>query len=340
MRAGALQFGDAVKKGQLLAVLWSRDLGEKKSELIDSLVQLDLDTATLERLEKLNRDGAIPEREYREAARAVEVDANSVARITRTLKMWRVDDAELQAVQDEAARLTESHAPTSGEGAGRWAKAEIRAALGGVLLEINVAAGDVVSPEDILFQVGDLVRLQMIAFAYEEELPHLEQMPKDHRNWEIRLPSSPNVPAQTGEIDQLGEVVDPVQHTVAVMGWVDNSKGLLRAGQFVSAVVHLPPPGNEASIPTTALIEKGGEKLIFVQQNSDPLFVQRRVSLSRLVGDQACIHIEPPPQSDPSVYGLKPGERVVSSGAVELQQALADLQAAQVTPSTSEQATP
>src|SRR5262249_42489168 len=30
-----LRFGDVVEKGQLLAVVWSKDLGEKKSELID-----------------------------------------------------------------------------------------------------------------------------------------------------------------------------------------------------------------------------------------------------------------------------------------------------------------
>ncbi len=33
-------FGQRVRKGQLLAVIWSRDLGEKKSDLIDSLSQL------------------------------------------------------------------------------------------------------------------------------------------------------------------------------------------------------------------------------------------------------------------------------------------------------------
>ena len=47
-----LQYGDPVKQGQTLAVMWSRDLGEKKSELIDSLVQFDLDTKTLQRLER------------------------------------------------------------------------------------------------------------------------------------------------------------------------------------------------------------------------------------------------------------------------------------------------
>ncbi|MCA9236521.1 MAG: efflux RND transporter periplasmic adaptor subunit [Planctomycetales bacterium] len=327
--ARTLQFGDPVKQGQLLAVVWSRELGEKKSELIDALVQFELDTTTLQRLEGLYREGSVPEREYREAARAVEVDANAVARVTRTLHMWRVGDEELAAVQNEAKRLIADRGAAPGEEAGGWARAEVRAALDGVLLEFNVAVGDVASIDDILFQVGDLGRLQVVAFAYEEDLPRLDRLPPEHRDWTVSVPAAPQLPAQMGAIDRLGRIVDPVQHTVAVMGWVDNAAGLLRGGQFVSAVVALPPPPGEAIIPATALIEKGGEKLVFVQQDAKPLFVQRRVALSRIVGKQACILIEPPLDAEPGVTGLKPGERVVASGAVELQQALADLQSAQ-----------
>jgi cobalt-zinc-cadmium efflux system membrane fusion protein len=122
------------------------------------------------------------------------------------------------------------------------------------------------------------------------------------------------------------------------MGWVDNAQGLLRAGQFVSAKVALPPPGNEVAIPATALIERGGEKLVFVQQDVDPVFVLRRVSLSRLVGDQACVHMTPPGGAD--ALGLQPGELVVTSGVVELQQSLTELQASQAGAPPSGQATP
>ena len=73
-----LKFGDAVTSGQLLAVVWSRELGEKKSELVDGYSQLHLDTETLNRLEKLYHDGTIPERQYRDQERAVENDRITV----------------------------------------------------------------------------------------------------------------------------------------------------------------------------------------------------------------------------------------------------------------------
>ena len=62
-------FGDSVRKDQLLAVVWSRELVEKKSELIDALSQLHLDTERLRRLEKLFQDGTLSERDYRDAQR-------------------------------------------------------------------------------------------------------------------------------------------------------------------------------------------------------------------------------------------------------------------------------
>src|SRR5262245_34771626 len=40
-----LRPGDFVKKGQRIAILWSKDLGEKKSELVNALSQLYLDQA-------------------------------------------------------------------------------------------------------------------------------------------------------------------------------------------------------------------------------------------------------------------------------------------------------
>ena len=44
-----LNFMDRVKKGQKLAQIWSKDLGEKKSELVDAMVHL--------RIDQLNRTG-------------------------------------------------------------------------------------------------------------------------------------------------------------------------------------------------------------------------------------------------------------------------------------------
>src|SRR5262249_2520492 len=67
-----LRYGDKVVHGQLLAVVWSKDLGEKKSELVDALSQEHLDRETLKQLEEAFQKGAISEARIREARRALQ----------------------------------------------------------------------------------------------------------------------------------------------------------------------------------------------------------------------------------------------------------------------------
>ena len=56
----AVCFGQRVRKGQLLAVIWSRDLGEKKSDLIDALSQLRVDEESLARVSKGAAEAPFP----------------------------------------------------------------------------------------------------------------------------------------------------------------------------------------------------------------------------------------------------------------------------------------
>ena len=325
-RSRPIRFGDFVRKDQLLAVVWSRELGEKKSELIDATSQLHLDSETLKRMEKLYQDGTISEREYRDAQRAVEAGRVAVARVLRTLQTWRVGEAEIKEIEAEAQRLIQGGTRVSDELVDKWARVEIRAALNGVVLECNAALGDIISVTDDLFKVADLTRLRVLAYAYEEDLPQLDSLPREQRRWTITIPADSSAAPQTGEIEQIGRIIDPTQHTALIMGWVDNTSGRLRAGQFITAAVQLPCPGNEVAIPASAVIEKGGETIVFVQTASDPIYAQRRVSLSRQKGETACVHIQPTDeQKRLGIAPLKPGEKVVVSGAVELQQSLTDL---------------
>ena len=124
-----VDFGATVQQGQLLAVIWSRDLGEKKSELVDSLSQQWADEATLARLTAVAQNGVISDRTLRDAERKVAADRIATARVVRTLETWRMPKKEIEAVRAEARRLSQR----GGQGrdreelAQRWARLEVRA---------------------------------------------------------------------------------------------------------------------------------------------------------------------------------------------------------------------
>ncbi len=325
-----LRFGDQVGKGQLLAVVWSKDLGEKKSEMIDALSRFKLDQETLKRLEKLFREGALPERSLREQERIVESDAIAVSRAERTLRAWRLSDEDLKLIRDEAERVHERRGQWDGDVKQSWARVEVRAAIDGTIVEKNIAVGDVVDTTLDLFKIANLEQLDVLAHIYEEDLPILEDLAASQRHWRILLKGDPNAAPLEGRFDQIGRIIDPNQHTALVMGWVDNRGGRLRVGQFVSAVVDLPPFPNEVAVPSSALVDDEGETYVFVQDDaSQSRFTMRHVVPVRRRDNNVYLVANPNSQQLEAGYeGVRSRERVIVSGSLELAQALRDLQSA------------
>ena len=212
--------------------------------------------------------------------------------------------------------------------------------MDGTIVEKNVAVGDFVNTELDLFKIADLKRLDVLAHVYEEDLPLIESLPQDQRHWTIRLTSEVNSSPLEGSFQRIGNLIDPAQHTALVMGWVDNSIGHLRAGQFISAQITLPPDPDEVMIPMSALVDQEGESRVFVETDSEKHeFTQRRVLPTRRRVQSVFVSSKPrglPGQ--PALDGLRVGERVVSAGAVVMAAELETLRASERTTALIESA--
>jgi cobalt-zinc-cadmium efflux system membrane fusion protein len=306
-----LSVGDTIQKGQLLAIVWSKDLGEKKSELVDAIVKLKADQKSFGELESLYAKGGTSEKVLRDAQVAVQSDVNAVAKATRTLQSWRLTDAEIAAVRAEANKVGQ---PT-GDDRG-WARVEVRAPLDGVILEKNVNFGDVVDTTADLFKVADRSRLTVNAHVFEEDLVRLQdpRLPTP-LPWTVRVPAMPGA-AFPGHLERFGDIIDPNQHTALAVGHVENPEGRLKVGQTVTATVELPPAGDEIEVAATALVEDGRESVVFVQPDASKLqFVQRPVEVVRRLQDVVVL----------KAGAVRPGDRVVTGGAVFMKDALPDL---------------
>jgi cobalt-zinc-cadmium efflux system membrane fusion protein len=348
-----LRYGNRVEKGQLMAVVWSKDLGEKKSELVDWLVKLSLDEENLARLEDLWRSGAGTEANYRAAKNAVSADLNGVARARRTLEIWRVEDKEIKEIEKEAKRIISSRNLRDLEGIksnlAKWARVEIFAPFDGIIVEKSVAIGSIVDPTIDLFRVADMRKLAVFANAYEEDQRVLQNMQAILRPapipWRVFLTSDPEkTPLASDGIEKIGYIVDPQQRTNLVIGKVDNKDGRLRVGQSATAVVDLTPPPGVVSIPASALVEDGADSVVFVQPDPKKLvYVMKRV----VVVERFNITVvdtkqkkEPAPEQwayvrsvldekekKAGLSALQAGDWVLASAVVELKAALEEVQA-------------
>src|SRR5216684_3202650 len=100
-----VRLDDRVAKGDVLAVIWNTDLGNKKNDLIDAIAAERLDRKQLGRYEDLYKKNAISEATLEAARTAVEKDSNAISRAERTLRSLRVTDEEIRQVKAEANRL-------------------------------------------------------------------------------------------------------------------------------------------------------------------------------------------------------------------------------------------
>jgi cobalt-zinc-cadmium efflux system membrane fusion protein len=329
VKGPVIENGKVVRPGELLAVVWNKDLGEKKSELVTTIIQYSVDQETYKRM--LDFKNVLPEQTLRDKAAVVAQDFSNVLKAERTLQVWRLSNEEIENIKKEAEtiykeareQLMKGDDPLKTVGTGKiraWGKVEVRAPFDGTVLEKNTAVGDIIQDATVdLYKIADLRHLAVWAHAYEEDLPRLLRLPPDKRVWTINVIAPDAKESQMkGIFTRIGDIVDPNQRTALVLGHVDNPAGNLRSGQFVTAIVDLPPDPNAVEIPTAALVENGAESTVLVQPDPGRYeYELRRVPVDRRTEKIVWIRTRlTPAEKARGLQTLQPGEYVVTQAAL------------------------
>jgi cobalt-zinc-cadmium efflux system membrane fusion protein len=346
-----LRTGDEVRVNDRLGVFYSDVVGNKKNDLVDAVLQIDLDHQILRRGE--NATGAIPEVWLLNAQRLVLGDLNAINRAMNTLKTWGVPETDIeklvgkhimQAIKGQDTwdipkqdiQVLKDKAKDTKE----WGRIELKAPIGGVLIERNVALHELVQDPTVnIFQIAKVDQLNVLANVPEDDLPKLYRWRKERTRqdrpltWTVKTVGSSPI---KGVIDDIGYLIDPNQHTAVVKGHIKNPGKLLRAGQFISATVQLLPPEGVVEVPMDAVVEDGQQAIVFVQdKHKKDQFTMRRVEVTHRFEETAFVRSTDIPLDErfgreEKEQGLLPkeplhkGDRVLLRGAVELKAALLD----------------
>jgi cobalt-zinc-cadmium efflux system membrane fusion protein len=357
-----LRPGDRVSKGDLLGVFYSADVGSKKNDLLDALVQLELDQKVLDEAEK--HAESVPGVFLLTYQRAVQGDRNAINRALNNLKVWDIPQAEIDELHAEAKKISADKDAWLKTPEGRWVRGEtqaggkndagkelenpwgkvtLRAPFDGVIVERNVHQDEMVVDNTVnLFQIADVSRLLVIANCPEDALPTLEALRGGQKRWTVRTVGADTAAGLAGTIDEIGYLIDPNQHTAVIKGYVENPGQHIRAGQYVTATVNIPPPDGVVEIPTDALVDDGQQSLVFVQP--DPAahrFTMRRVDVTHRFERSVFVRSAPltraekgtAPEADDGLLPkepLRPGERVLTAGSLELKAVVQDLESGKV----------
>ncbi len=320
-----------------------------KSNLVDAVLQLKLDQKILDASQTAYDKGALPYLDFMAAYRAVEGDYSTIDRTENTLRAWYIPEEDIEAVRKEAEDIYKQGGKRDRNPEHR--KEQLRKSAhveltvpeefdGGIIVERNLSVKDVVVDNTLnLFQIAKVDRLLVVANAPEDELPTLHRLTTAQRHWIVRpLGSSTDIP---GPIDDISYIIDVNQHSAVVKGHIANKGEELRSGQYVTASIELPPPNDVVEIPTNALADDGKQAVVFVQTGDQPgVYTMRRVAIvqrfdrtvfvrSRFDDGQDELALTPE-EKDQGLLprrALKPGEKIITAGALEIKRELDDLNA-------------
>jgi cobalt-zinc-cadmium efflux system membrane fusion protein len=300
---------ESVKAGQLLAVVWSKDLGEKKSEFLDAVSKLAVSQDILKKT--IDSSNLLPDRNLRDARRAVESDQIALDKARRTLLTWKLEPEEIKRLEAQVKALATDHGTGSLMQDKDWARVEVRAPKDGEILLLGANLGDQVDTTVDMFQVGDLRNMEFWVHVFEEDLPLLQGLGKSIP-CTIELATRPGS-MLTGNIENISASIDSAQHTALVTGRLNNPDRTLRIGQYLTASVQLQAEKGELEVPTSAVVENGQSSVVFVRSPEHPDRMICRVVKVRH-RTQEKIVLRP--------AGVQSGDEVVVSGALLLREVM------------------
>lgn len=170
--------------------------------------------------------------------------------------------------------------------------------ISGTVIAKTIVPGMYVSEGEMLFEIADLNRLWMEADVYEQDIARIA-VGDEVEMTSVAHPRS----VFKGKISFISPTLDPETRTVRIRAEVDNRRGLLKPNMYVEAVVRSDAAPDKLVIPSTALLDTGTRKIVYVDQGNGR-FAGRKVIVEASSGGLTAI-----------AAGLEEGDQVVISGA-------------------------
>lgn len=173
---------------------------------------------------------------------------------------------------------------------------EVRAPISGVVNTRSVDCGEYMSSGDQLVEIVDPSVMRININVPEMDIPHVSKGQKVNVSVDA-------LPGRTwkGVVDFVSFKADATSKTFKVRVLTDNGDGAIRAGMLARVTLRLKVIENAVAVPLHAIINQGGERLLFVEQ--DGLARARTVTLGIIEGERAQV-----------LSGLEPGERLIVTG--------------------------
>jgi cobalt-zinc-cadmium efflux system membrane fusion protein len=281
--------GDAVRHGEVMAVLESRELADSTASLMTARERLALAQSNLMREEQVWRKKISPEQDYFEAKNKLaeaSIELRAAEQKLRALGFSNEYIGQLPDRTDEGMTLYEIVAPFDGS-----------------VMEKHINLGMVLKDDSNAFVVADLRTVWVNLDVQQKDLPLI----KTGQTAAIGIGTDP--PSLVGRLSFIEPIATETNRTIHARVVVSNADGRLRPGLFVNGRITVDNVQVPLLVSNDALILVDGAPCVFVRENSG--FRLQPVRTGRT--DGSCTEIS---------QGLSPGQLYATKGAFTLKSEL------------------
>jgi cobalt-zinc-cadmium efflux system membrane fusion protein len=309
--------GEAVKRGEVLALVDAAEVGKAKADLVQAAIQHDLKRDFAGHARRAAERGAYPETELRAAESALrEAEARLRAAEQALVNLGLpagADDFKGLAADDLRRRVQFLGLPESII-RGRDPQTTtanllpVVAPLDGVVVAREGVVGEVVDTARVLFVVADVRRMWVTLSLREEDA------------WRVRLGQPVRFrpvgadEEESGTVEWISTAADEKTRTVKARAVLPNDAGRLRANTFGRGRVILRDEPEAVVVPSEAVHWEGDCFVVFVRdrnylaEGAPKVFHVRTVRVGVKGADSTEI-----------IAGVLPGELVATRGSGALQ---------------------
>ena len=274
--------GAKVSKGEVIAVIDSRELASFQLAYIQAVHKLEFAQLSFEREEQLWRKKISPKEEYLAARHTLEESRISVEGSEQTLRALGLPAEEIKL-------LAHSHDKN-------LARYELRAPLDGVVIAKHVALGEAVKDDADIFTIADLSTVLARVTVYATDLRSVRV------GQEVNVTSDVLDIEVAGKVTYLGPLLGTDTRTATAHVTITNDDGVWRPGVFVTVRLVQEEFAASVAVRSAAIQRIRDWDVVFIQDGN--LYEARPLKLGRR--DEEWVEV---------LAGLSAGQRYVSKNS-------------------------